>query len=148
MLRKRYNSDTRVVTYRSVRLWAPWKADASMREILFFLRSRCCSSGSFSKRPSVLILSNSLLLNNLARTHKWNICGVKSRLPCRQNVHARSRYVYIVNLLLENVKKKGAKLVLSIRYSITCFRLLAEQFIRYRVITMHRSINFANCALE
>lgn len=58
-------------TYKSVSLWAPENAEASMREILFFLRSRCCSSGSFSNTPSALILSSSLLANSLgARTKK------------------------------------------------------------------------------
>lgn len=76
-----------------------------------------------------------------------NTCRTKSRLSYRQNMYAYSRCKCMYSLLLNNVKKR-AKLVLSVRYSITCFRLPAEQFIRYRVITMRRSINFANCALE
>lgn len=73
-----------------------------MRDILFFLRSRCCNSGNFSKRPSALILSSSLLLNNLMRTHE------------RKGMHveqSRVKHAYIRNMYGQFVtrqrKKKG-----------------------------------------
>jgi len=155
-----------------------------MREILFFLRSRCCSSGSFSKRPSALILSSSLLFNTLrAGAHKQIKCTVKRSCSSHRfflfsfffpfllsfffsffffylfflfffftgTIDARVSLVRYSNGIVRGEgrkKNKNAKLVLSLRYSITCFRLSAGQFICYRVITMRRPINFANCALE
>lgn len=77
-----------------------------MREILFFLRSRCCNSGSFSKRPSALILSSSLLLNSLAREHtsgKGYMSGIATMIvpKCSRVL----RYVCIVSHT-ENSKKR------------------------------------------
>lgn len=127
-----------------------------MREILFFLRSRCCNSGSFSKRPSALILSSSLLLSSLARTHKQKKIHVKQS---RDYMIAPKclrvlRYVCIVSQTVNSKKRRETERGKS--EIGTCRSLLHHLFSTtrraiyslYRVITMHRPINFANCTLE
>lgn len=137
------------------------RCDLQVGEVVSSLKGGCLNAGDFIF-PEIQMLQLRKLLKKAVRFDLVqfivaqqpgantqtgsNACRTKSRLSCHRNIRAYLRYACMVSLLLDN--KKRAKLVLSVRYSITCFRLPAEQFIRYHVITMRRSINFANCALE